>query len=72
MIATYLLPLLDMSQAQDLADNVTALQWGILAIVVLVLVFALFKKLVKTAVFFAIVAGVIGLAIYGNTQGWFS
>jgi hypothetical protein len=63
-----LAPLLDTSQAEELARQFTPLQLGVFGILLIVLVLALAKRLVKTAVVFAIVA----LAIYGNSQGWFA
>lgn len=59
------------SQVDELTGQVTPLQLAVLVLVLLVLVFALVKKLVKTAIILAIAAGMVGLAIYGNAEGWF-
>lgn len=71
MILGSFAPLVDTTQAEALARSITPLQMAILGVLVLVVVLALLRKLIKTAIVFAILAGIVGLAIYGHSQGWF-
>jgi hypothetical protein len=60
------------SQAADLVNQLTPLQWAILGLLVLFLVLAIVKKLAKTAFVLAILVGLGVLAFYGSSEGWFT
>ncbi len=66
------LPTVDTDQATDLVNQITPLQWAIMGLLALFLVLAIVKKLAKTAFILAVLVGLGVLAVYGNSQGWFT
>lgn len=66
------LPSVDPAQVSDLTDQLTPIQWAGLGLLALLLVIAIANKLAKTAIVLAILVGLGGLAVYGNSEGWFT
>ncbi|MCB0918430.1 MAG: hypothetical protein KDC39_07665 [Actinobacteria bacterium] len=53
------------------ADQISGWQILILVGLTVLLVFAVVKKLAKTALLLALIVGVGALVVYGNSAGWF-